>query len=243
MRDDPTRCDDGGRVRVPNDHEPVRLRADAQRNRAQIIDAARTLFVRVGADAPMEQIARAAGVGVGTLYRRFPDRDELIRAVLLDNYARLVELARAAERDQPDPAAALITFLRSARGLRVSTMLTALSDGAGPAVGELPGVADRRAEVTAVLGTLLRRAQEQGALRTDIGLDDVMLAFNAVSRLVPPVGDELGERVFERLFGLMADGFRAPGTPLPGRPIGPSDVEELRRRGGLAGSGGPGPVG
>ncbi|GAA1828189.1 TetR/AcrR family transcriptional regulator [Pseudonocardia ailaonensis] len=225
---------------MQDDQKSAPLRADARRNREQIIDAARTLFVRVGADVPMEQIARAAGVGVGTLYRRFPDRDELISAVLLDNYARLVELARAAEEDRTDPMAALFTFLRSARGLRVSSMLTALSAIDGR-TGELPGVAEQRVEVTAVVSTLLRRAQEQGSMRADIGIGDVVLAFGAVSRLVPPIGDDLGEMVFDRLFTLMTEGLRTPGGPLPGHPVEPSDVEELRSRGGVAGLGKPGP--
>src|SRR5690349_8273462 len=82
--------------------QPGPLRADARRNREQIIEAARTLFLSLGPDVPMEEIARAAGVGVGTLYRRFPDRDELVKAVSLDTFSRLAELAARVEHEEPD---------------------------------------------------------------------------------------------------------------------------------------------
>src|SRR5688572_25450825 len=101
------------------------LRADAQRNREQIIDAARALFVERGADVPMEEIAHRAGVGVGTLYRRFPDREALIRAVALDTFRRVVALACAAEAEEPDGWRALTRFVRqSAADLRLAAWLS-----------------------------------------------------------------------------------------------------------------------
>ena len=73
------------------ERQATRLRADARRNQEQVLQAARDLFVERGIDCPLEEIARRAGVGIGTLYRRFGDRDALVRAVLVD----ALELARA----------------------------------------------------------------------------------------------------------------------------------------------------
>ena len=220
---------------------PEALRADARRNREQIIEAARTLFIRTGPDVPMEEIARAAGVGVGTLYRRFPDRAELIKAVNLDNFTRLAELARRAEREEPEPAAALASLLRSVLELRLSITMTAASARARQAIEDSPSVAEHRDELLAVVGRLLRRAQESGAIRPDIEAGDAIMAVMLVSRLAPPVSDDLGDMIFRRLFALMMDGLRAaPGSALPGRPVGYGDIKELRQRGILAGLGGLG---
>ncbi|OLR93597.1 TetR/AcrR family transcriptional regulator [Actinokineospora bangkokensis] len=217
---------------------PPALRADARRNRAQIIDAARALFLRVGVDVPMEEIAKAAGVGVGTLYRRFPDRAELIKAVSLDNFARLVELAERVEGAEPDPAQALTTLLRSALELRLGITMTALSDRAYRAIQSSPEIDELRDRVMAVAQRLLGRAQAAGTIRADIEIGDTMLALVLVSRLVPPAGDDLAEMVFQRLFALVVDGLRAiPGTPMPGRPVTYEDINELRRSGGLGGFG------
>jgi AcrR family transcriptional regulator len=210
------------------------LRADARRNREQIIEAARTLFVRVGLDVPMEEIARAAGVGVGTLYRRFPDRGELIKAVNLDSFTRLAELARRVEREEPDPAVALTSLLRSVLELRLSITMTAVSARAHRVIQDPPSIAEHRDELIAVASRLLRRAQERGTIRPDIEIGDALLASVLVSRLAPPADDELGNMVFRRLFVLIMDGLRAvPGSALPGRPVGYEDIEELRQRGGF----------
>jgi AcrR family transcriptional regulator len=226
---------------------PTPLRADARRNREQIIEAARTLFVRIGPDVPMEEIARAAGVGVGTLYRRFPDRDELIKAVNLDDFTRLAALARRLEQEEPDPAVALAGLLRSALELRLSITMTAVSARAHQAVRGSSSIAEHRDELIAVASRLLRRAQERGAIRPDIDIGDIVLALMLVSRLAPPAGDELADMVFRRLFALVMDGLRAvPGSVLPGRPVGYGDIEELRQRGGpdsFGKLGRPGPSG
>jgi AcrR family transcriptional regulator len=210
---------------------PAPLRADARRNREHIIEAARMLFIRIGPDVPMEDIARAAGVGVGTLYRRFPDRDQLIEAVSVDNFTRLAELAHRAERDEPDPAVALTGLLHSALELRLGIIATAVSARGYQAIHDSPSITGRRDEVVAVLGRLLRRAQRRGAMRSDIATGDVLLAVSVVSRLLPPADDEFGAMVFQRLFALMMDGLHAiPGSVLPGRPVNPRDLARLRQK-------------
>jgi AcrR family transcriptional regulator len=226
---------------------PAPLRADAQRNRQQIIEAARALFIRIGADVPMEEIARAAGVGVGTLYRRFPDRDELIKAVSLDSFGKLVEVARRVERDEPDPATALTTLLYSTLDLQLGVTMTAVSARAYQAIQDSAAIAALRDEAIEVATRLLARAQRDGALRPDVGIGDVVLSVILVSRLAPPTGrqpaeHELSEMVFRRIVALILDGLRAsPGATLPGRPVDYQDIEDLRRAGGFAGSGKPTP--
>ncbi len=215
--------------------DPIPLRADAQRNREQIIQAARAEFLRVGMDVPMEEVARAAGVGIATLYRRFPDRSELIKAVSLDNMRRVVALARRLEQDEPDPATALRALLRSVNDVYLSIVMTAVSAHAREALKDTPEIDEQRLEVLTVLSRLLRRAQDQGAIRPDIGAGDLILVLAATSRLMPITDDDLGGTVFERLFALTMDAFRpAPASPLPGRPVEYSDVEHLRQAGGLA---------
>lgn len=208
------------------------LRADARRNREQIIEAARELFIRVGTEVPMEEIAKTAGVGVGTLYRRFPDRDELIKAVSLDNFARLLEIARRIEREEPDPAKALGTLLYSSLELRLGITMTTLSPRSYAAMQESLKHSTQREEVLQIGTRLLRRAQEDGSMRKDIDIGDVVLSLVLVSKLVPPSDDELGEMIFRRLIALMMDGLRgSAATPLPGRPIAYEDIEALRMAG------------
>jgi AcrR family transcriptional regulator len=217
-----------------SDEVSTPLRADARRNRQQIIDAARTLFVRRGPEVPMDEIARTAGVGIGTLYRRFPHRDELIRAVSVDNFQRLREVARVIEDEESDPDVALGRLLRSTLELRLGLMLSVLSPRAFNSVLGSPAVAEIRAELMDIVGRVVQRAHDIGALRPDIGPGDVVLAMIALARLVPPPGEPLSDMAFERMFALTLDGMRStPPGPLPGRPITVADVDELRSTGAL----------
>lgn len=223
---------------------PAPLRADARRNREQIIEAARTLFVRLGPEVPMEEIARTAGVGVGTLYRRFPDRDQLIKAVSLDNFTRLAEMARAVERDEPDPERALTALLYSTLELRLGMTMTTASGRISEALQHTPEISRLRDEVVEIAERFLHRAQDIGAIRADVQIGDVILALVMVGRLAPITNHDLSDMVFQRLVALMMDGIRATSSaPLPGRPISATDIEDLRRHGGFAGFGKLGPIG
>ena len=216
------------------------LRADARRNREQIISAARALFVERGPEVPMEEIARTAGVGVGTLYRRFPDRDELIRAVSVDNFQRLRELAGQIEDEESEPDVALGRLLRSTLELRLGLTLSVLSPRAFNSVLGSPAVSEIRAELMEIVRRVVRRAHTAGVLRGDIDAGDVMLAMSSLARLVPRAGVPLAEMAFERLLALTLDGMRATqGRPLPGRPVTVEDVDELRSSGALNGWGRP----
>src|SRR5919199_1988766 len=89
------------------------LRADARRNRAQVLAAARDVFVEQGPDAPLDEVARRAGVGIATLYRRFPDRAALQRAVALDVLAQAADAARQAEAEEADAVCALGRYMHA----------------------------------------------------------------------------------------------------------------------------------
>lgn len=200
-----------------------RLRADAQRNRAQVISAARDVFLEQGPDAPLEEIARRAGVGIATLYRRFPDRDSLIRAILLDGLYNAVAEARTAILEEPDAWSALTRFLRRAVELKMGTF--------GPALTErLPPQEDfeqPRRELTELVEDLMARALADGRLRSGIGLGDVALMVGMVSR--PPAGGApLGGWQPMRYLELIIDGLSCVrANPLPGEPVG---VEEIRHQ-------------
>src|ERR1700687_3740554 len=105
---------------------PKGLRADARRNRQQVLAAAAQVFVEQGADSPLDEIARRAGVGIATLYRRFPARAALWRAVPLDAMARTADEARAAEAEEADPFDGLARYMHRALDLRTSAVIPAL---------------------------------------------------------------------------------------------------------------------
>ena len=104
----------------------VRLRADAHRNRERLLAAARDLFVEDGPDAPLDDVARRAGVGVATLYRRFPNRQALMRAVALDVLGHVVGEAHSALAEEPDGFATLARYMHRALDLRVAAVIPVL---------------------------------------------------------------------------------------------------------------------
>ncbi|HKT00690.1 MAG TPA: helix-turn-helix domain-containing protein [Rugosimonospora sp.] len=206
-----------------------RLRADARRNRDQIMAAAKAVFVESGFHVPMEEIARRAGVGVGTLYRRFPDREALVRDVAEESLRALLAEARAAATEEPAPWDALVRLMRS-RDLRLSVRLVMLSARLWHAIRDDPGSRRFRAEIMAVLDGLVRGAQAAGAMRADVGAGDVVALVSLLLRQVPTGFDEVSEVVLERALVLMLDGLRAdPGSPLPGRPVTTDDLDQLSR--------------
>src|SRR5215472_7903830 len=91
--------------------EPRPLRADARDNRRRLLDAARDVFIELGPGAPLDEIARRAGTGIATLYRRFPDRQALMRDVIVDAIRRTSAEARRAAEDEPDSFRALIWYM------------------------------------------------------------------------------------------------------------------------------------
>jgi AcrR family transcriptional regulator len=155
--------------------EEAPLRADAARNRQRILEAAEALFIERGADASLDEIAKRANVGIGTLYRRFPTRDALLAATSDERLLALAEKSRA--RDVAlDPGASIRTFIKELvyhashyRGLAM-VLGTVLREGtAGCHAGREEG---RR---------LLQRAQKAGVVRKDVSIDDLVCVVTAIA--------------------------------------------------------------
>jgi AcrR family transcriptional regulator len=148
------------------------LRSDARRNRERLLEVARAAFAADGLSVPLDEIARRAGVGPGTLYRHFPAKEVLFEAVLQDRLQRLADEAWAL-RDAPDPGAALLGFID--RLVAEATLKKDLVDALASAGTEISaGLAETGARIRAGVEQLLVRAQASGAIRDDIGVEDLM---------------------------------------------------------------------
>jgi AcrR family transcriptional regulator len=151
---------------------PRPMRADAQRNRARILDAAEVVFAAQGIEVPVDAIADKAGVGVGTLYRHFPTKEKLCEAILLERLAGLAQDARA-QADAADPGAAFFGFLDHMADLSLSKRdLIAAVMGAGIEFEE--AAAPVKEDLIQAVGALLGRAQSAGVVRADVTADTVV---------------------------------------------------------------------
>jgi AcrR family transcriptional regulator len=181
------------------------LRADARRNRDRVLEAARAAFGAEGSDVSLDEIARRAGVGAGTVYRHFATKEALFEAVVFERMGELVEEARAL-LDDPDPGRAFASFVErlGREGARKRDLVEALAhDGIHLQLGAAPIV---RALID-VLAELLCRAQGTGAVRRDIGVDDVVaLLTGAAYAICHSRADNERTR---RLLAIMYDGLRA----------------------------------
>ncbi|MEV4558907.1 TetR/AcrR family transcriptional regulator [Kitasatospora sp. NPDC049285] len=192
-----------------------RQRADATRNRARIVTAAREAFVEYGAMAPLDEIARRAGVGNATLYRNFADRAMLIQEVSLQVMERIVAHAHAATAEEPDSFAAFSRFVHAAADERIGALCPLLSDTVDP---HCPELSEARVEMKQVTDDLISRAQADGLLRSDVGAGDVVVALAQLTRPLPGFGCLDLDPYVHRHLQLLLDGLRAPApSELPGR--------------------------
>ena len=194
-------------------------RADARRNSELVLEAAREVFAECGPDAALEEIARRAGVGIGTLYRHYPTRRALIEAVFRDKLEsgrmQAEELLDHLERYLDDPSTTVLTardalemWLRAqlhnsmlCRGLAASAVLTMLDDEEHPT----PDCEAMRRSGAA----LLQRAQRDGEVRPDTDIDDLLRMVNAIGLATEDAPDAAASA--DRLFDLMIAGVRASG--------------------------------
>lgn len=199
-----------------------RLRADARRNREQVIAAARDVFLEQGVDAPLEEIARRAGVGIATLYRRFPDRRTLAREVSLDTMTVAAAHLSTASAEEPDAWAALVRFFRTAVETRIGTMLPVLLASLGQELLADEELWSVRSRLLAHLEELVRAAQRAGQMRDDVAVGDVMLGVLKVSRPLPSMRllNDFTDTLNRRHLELFIDGLRGPGA-LRGALAGP----------------------
>jgi AcrR family transcriptional regulator len=176
------------------------LRADARRNRESILEAARSVFSEQGADAQIDDVARKAKVGVGTVYRHFPTKDVLLEALVLERFAEITALADEALEGEDAWEAFLELVWRSAE-------LNAADRGFCDAIAfqdQTPVVVD--CGLMTRVSELMRRAQSEGALRADATPADVsvlMCGLGSVIRTIP------GPDMWRRYVTLMLDGLRA----------------------------------
>jgi AcrR family transcriptional regulator len=148
------------------------VRADALRNRERLVDVAQEAFARDGVDTSLEEIARVAGVGIGTLYRRFPSRDDLIAAVLTERYRRLVASAGDLAEVLP-PSEALAEWLRVLLGHMAT--YRGLSLAVKEAMHDLSTALGRTCEAMIEAGGgLLAAAQAEGRVRPDVAFADIL---------------------------------------------------------------------
>uniref|UniRef100_UPI00351968F3 TetR/AcrR family transcriptional regulator n=1 Tax=Streptomyces calvus TaxID=67282 RepID=UPI00351968F3 len=212
------------------------LRVDAQRNLEHVLRAAREVFGELGYGAPMEDVARRARVGVGTVYRRFPSKDVLVRRIAEEETSRLTDQARAALGQEDEPWSALSRFLRTSVASGAGRLLPpqvlrvgvaeehGLSDQARlpqqrtQPTGELrlvseepvsaaPGDDAGAAELLEVVGQLVDRARAAGELRPDVSVSDVLLVIATAAPSLPDAAQQAAASA--RLLDILLEGLRS----------------------------------
>ncbi|WCB93616.1 hypothetical protein DSM104299_02332 [Baekduia alba] len=187
--------------------EPKPLRADARRNRERIVDAARELFAECGHGTQMDDVARRAQVGVGTVYRHFPTKAALIGELLATKFRHHADIARR-HADTEDGWAAFEGFLREAfcsiaQDATLQQRVTWVDDSDILALAE----AERHVLIE-VVGELMARAHEEGALRADFTVADIPAVMCSVGAVFAAQG-RMPIRA-DRFVELIIDGLRAP---------------------------------
>ena len=199
-------------ARVSGVEEPKR--ADARRNQAQLLAAARDVFVERGAAAPLDEVARRAGVGIGTLYRRFADRDALLRAVVVDALEHSREAAEEAaawvEEGEGDGLDGVARYMHTVLDLRVSAVVPLALERLDLDAADVAAVRDRSA---AAVEALVDAAHEDGSLAREISFGDIGTLLVRLSRPMPGGLDrELDDRLAHRHLEVALAGLRA-GVP------------------------------
>jgi AcrR family transcriptional regulator len=191
------------------------LRIDAERNRARIVEAARAAFAAGGLEVPLEDVADRAGVGIATLYRRFPTRDDLIAACF---ERRLEEYALAAEEalEAPDGWTGLSTYLERLCSMQAAD--SGLKDVLTRTFPNARVLEAHRARGYELFVRLIERAQAEGSLRRDFVPEDLILLLMANAGVVQGAGRAAPD-AWRRFLGLMLDGIRSEHAgPLPTPP-------------------------
>jgi AcrR family transcriptional regulator len=190
------------------------LRADARRNREAVIAAAKTLFADEGLDAQMPDVAKVAKVGVGTVYRHFPTKEDLIAALAAERFERLAEKAR--EGIEAESAwEGLCDFIR------FSAQIQADDRGLCEVMGSRPEVMSSSAYAVGLpelCDKLVKRAQRSGELRKDLEWEDIPMIACGLGRITPAeMGPATGR--WPRLVEIIIDGLRAPASSKLPKPL------------------------
>jgi AcrR family transcriptional regulator len=190
------------------------VRNDARRNRRRLLESARELFASGGVEVSVEEITCQAGVGMGTLYRHFATKEELIDAVLEDAFAEFLALAESA-RAEPDPWAGLCRFLEQA--LAMHARHRCLKDAVAISERGRGWVEAMRRQMWPLV-ELVERAKAQRTLRADFTAEDVALVLWTGDRVIErSVG--FAPELWRRFPGLLLDGLRRGAATLPAPPV------------------------
>jgi AcrR family transcriptional regulator len=199
------------------------LRKDAERNRQRILEAARELFAEQGLGVTLNDIAHFAGCGVGTVYRRFPDKEQLIDALFEERIGELVGRAEAALTN-PDPWDGLVDFLQyglgqQARDRGLKEVLLSTDEGRA----RVAGVRER---LEPMVDQLIERAHAAGTLRPDITAQDMPMVYVMLGAVIDAARD-VEPDLWRRHLAIFLRGLRADPTPLEPLPVGPLTEEQV----------------
>jgi AcrR family transcriptional regulator len=207
--------------RTPTTERP--LRKDAERNRQRILDAARELFAQEGVGVTLNDIAHHAGVGVGTVYRRFPDKAQLIEELFEQQVSELVGLMEEALED-PDPWRGLTGFFR--RNLELQARDRAFRE----IIVGTPEAAERMRQIRARMfplgAQLVQRAKDAGALRADFEAADVPMMFLMLTTLLD-AAREVEPDLWRRYLEIFIQGLRADPAPPEALATPPLDGQQV----------------
>jgi AcrR family transcriptional regulator len=199
----------------PDDTAAQPLRSDAERNRGRIIAAARSVFARDGLNASMASVAREAGVGIATIFRHFPAKEDLVAAVFadrMDAYADAVAVAL----DDPDPWHGFVGYIAAACAMQAADY--GFADVLTTTFPTAKALEARRNEAYEGMVRLIGRAKETGRLREDFDPSDLVLLHMANAGVVNATGDAAPD-AWRRVVALFIQSFEAPARgPLPASP-------------------------
>jgi AcrR family transcriptional regulator len=199
------------------------LRKDAERNRQRILEAAREVFAERGLGVSLDDIAKHAGVGVGTVYRRFPDKELLIDALFEDRVGEILNAA-SESLEIKDPWLAVAGFLQRTLELQVEDR--ALKELLLSTTESHARIEDARRRIQPVIATLLERAQQAGVLREDLAVSDLVLLQHAIGE-VADYSREAAPEVWRRMLVIALDGLRPDRRRATPMPVPPLDDEQI----------------
>jgi AcrR family transcriptional regulator len=188
------------------------LRADAERNRKRLLDAAAAVFAEHGLEASTAEIARRAGVGQGTVFRRFPTKDDLVAAIVVDRLGEITETA-AGLLAEPPADGAVLAFMAELASIHVRDRGLVEAVNGTRALAD-PAVHDAHGVLMDVLEELVRTDREAGLIREDLGAFDVMALGKAVASACEPGIATAG---WKRYLAVVAAGIAPSDEKLPGR--------------------------
>lgn len=200
----PTDMTEGTAEFIAEPAETRRMRADAVVNRQRILDAAEVVFSAEGVSVPIDRVAERAGVGVGTVYRHFPTKEDLFEAIVITRLEDLLEIGRA-EVTAPVPGAALFSYLQ--QFARQASAKHDLFDAMGAAGIDFKArCAGKLSEMKECIGLLLARAQEAGVVRRDMSVDELIGLVMGTCQAAAQAG--LGDDACQHMVGIVCDGIR-----------------------------------